>query len=61
MNSVPNRRRRRLIIGLFLFVALLAPIVALSAAVADAYPGYVCGRWWYGVIVVGLIVGNWQK
>jgi hypothetical protein len=51
-------QRRKRIAKAILFIALLLPLVALAAAVSDAYPGYVCGSWWYGIIIVGLIVGR---
>lgn len=58
MNSTNSHKRRRIIIGIALFIALLLPIVAVLAAISDAYPGYVCGRWWYGMIVAGLLISQ---
>jgi rRNA maturation protein Nop10 len=49
-------QRRKRIAKVILFLALLLPIVALAAAVSDAYPGYVCGSWWYGIIIGMLFV-----
>lgn len=53
-------RRRRLIIGAVLFMALLLPVTAVVLAATDAYPGYVCGRWWYGLIFTLLVVSQKQ-
>jgi uncharacterized iron-regulated membrane protein len=70
MSSLPapaerqKKQRRKRIIKAVLFIALLLPLVALAVAVSDAYPGYVCGRWWYGLIFVSLFVGQkhqWLK
>jgi hypothetical protein len=54
-------RRRKMLIGAALLIALLLPVAAVAAAVADAYPGYVCGSWWYGMIVAGLFVSQKNK
>lgn len=58
MDPKTRRTRRRILIGIALFLALLLPIVAILAAVSDAYPGYVCGRWWYGMIIAGLFISQ---
>jgi hypothetical protein len=57
-------QRRKRITRVALFIALLLPIVALAAAISDAYPGYVCGSWWYGIILGVLFVSqknHWLK
>lgn len=64
MNPITRQKRRRLMIGIVLLIALLLPLGALWLAVGDAYPGYVCGRWWYGLIFVSLFVSQknrWLK
>lgn len=57
-------RRRKIMTGIILLIALLLPVTAVVLAIADAYPGYVCGRWWYGIIFIVMIVNqkkNWLK
>ena len=54
-------RRRKIITGAVLFIALLLPVAAVAAAITDAYPGYVCGSWWYGMIVGLLFISQKNK
>ena len=44
-------RRRKIITGAILLIALLLPFAALLAAVLNSKPDYICGSWWYGLIV----------